>query len=242
MVTDSTVLQARAASESLMPDIANLVTSHVDRLSFVSGSLSERIQRRLHEDEVKICKVRSRLQVCGCRWTTDAVGGRAGRWLSEKKAYRKEGRLVACPKSELHVPYTFPGELCGLARRKKQFYWQQVVKALSVMQSEGRVNVFTGVEVTVRHKKNFPSLERLSQVERWRLVPSRGSFPGTECVHVRGWQRRFVKKRKGGTAKCELLSGCEKEDRTGRLEWAMRRDMAEGVERDGEGEMDGEQQ
>ena len=114
-----------------MLDIANLLTSHVDKLSFVSGPASKHIQRRLQEDDVKMCRVQSRLEVCDCRWPTDAVGGRAGRWLREKKPYSKGGRLVACPKSELHVPYNFPGELCGLARRKKHFYWQQVVKALS---------------------------------------------------------------------------------------------------------------
>ena len=54
------------------------------------------------------------------------------------------------------------------------------------MQSEGRANVFPGVEATDRHKKNLRSLEPLLQVERWRLVPSRGSFLDTECVHVHG--------------------------------------------------------
>ena len=66
-----------------MLDIAHLLTSHVDRLSFVSRTASKHIQRRLHEDDVKMCRVQSRLEVCDCRWTTDAVGGRAGRWLSE---------------------------------------------------------------------------------------------------------------------------------------------------------------
>ena len=32
------------------------------------------------------------------------LGGQDGRWLGEKKAYRKAGRLVAYPESELHVP------------------------------------------------------------------------------------------------------------------------------------------